>query len=298
MTRRDIENIINQLKAFVLDLIDGFQLSDIKKSLVKFEQKYMPLSQYSGNQSIDHGLFRKFLRHFDPEEINQAAADNFKEHIGENIGYILSDYQTREDDGLQTTSKTIVGAINEVQESVLAMGDVVLKNESDINILKQGLLSGEYTNVVEVTNMEALGLISNPTMGVIYVTTDDNSLFIYTGEEFINVTDKEINSNIYVTDIDSLLEFDKVGIFTVICTTGLIINKTNKVYTLRVSTKTVRQNNTFATVYTRILSDINGWADIVEKDGSKTWEWHYYEYKDEGTVKRLNKLEKLLFAAL
>lgn len=298
MTRRDIENIINQLKAFVLDLIDGFQLSDIKKSLVKFEQKYMPLSQYSGNQSIDHGLFRKFLRHFDPEEINQAAADNFKEHIGENIGYILSDYQTREDDGLQTTSKTIVGAINEVQESVLTMGDVVLQNESDINILKQGLSSGEYTNVVEVTNMEALGLISNPTMGVIYVTTDDNSLFIYTGEEFINVTDKEIKSNIYVTDIDSLLEFDKVGIFTVICTTGLIINKTNKVYTLRVSTKTVRQNNTFATVYTRILSDINGWADIVEKDGSKTWEWHYYEYKDEGIVKRLNKLEKLTYAAL
>lgn len=298
MTRRDIENIINQLKAFVLDLIDGFQLSDIKKSLVKFEQKYMPLSQYSGNQSIDHGLFRKFLRHFDPEEINQAAADNFKEHIGENIGYILSDYQTREDDGLQTTSKTIVGAINEVQESVFAMGDVVLQNESDINILKQGLSSGEYTNVVEVTNMEALGLISNPTMGVIYVTTDDNSLFIYTGEEFINVTDKEIKSNIYVTDIDSLLEFDKVGIFTVICTTGLIINKTNKVYTLRVSTNTVRQNNTFVTVYTRILSDINGWADIVEKDGSKTWEWHYYEYTDEGIVKRLNKLEKLTYAAL
>ena len=63
----------------------------------------MPYTQYSGNQSIDHVLFRKFLRLFDPEDIRNNLANH---------------KQDKYDEGLKTANKTVVGAINEVYDSV------------------------------------------------------------------------------------------------------------------------------------------------------------------------------------
>lgn len=62
MTKRDVEAILDSLKEYVKDLLSGWGLSDEEKSLVAFEQKYMPYTEYSGKQAIDHVLFRKFLR--------------------------------------------------------------------------------------------------------------------------------------------------------------------------------------------------------------------------------------------
>lgn len=76
MTKRDVEAILDSLKEYVKDLLLGWGLSDEEKSLVAFEQKYMPYTEYSGKQSVDHVLFRKFLRHYDSKKIEDSIAGN------------------------------------------------------------------------------------------------------------------------------------------------------------------------------------------------------------------------------
>ena len=87
MIKRDVEAILDSLKEYVKDLLLGWGLSDEEKSLVAFEQKYMPYTEYSGKQSVDHVLFRKFLRHYDPQNIEDGIAGNviniYKERIEE-----------------------------------------------------------------------------------------------------------------------------------------------------------------------------------------------------------------------
>ena len=85
MTKRDVEAILDSLKEYVKDLLFGWGLSDEEKSLVAFEQKYMPYTRYSGNQSIDHVLFRKFLRHYDSKKIEDSIAGNVIEIYKEQI---------------------------------------------------------------------------------------------------------------------------------------------------------------------------------------------------------------------
>lgn len=62
MTKRDVDIILASIKDYVNELLMGWGLSDEEKSLIAFEQKYMPYTEYSGKQSVDHVLFRKFLR--------------------------------------------------------------------------------------------------------------------------------------------------------------------------------------------------------------------------------------------
>lgn len=64
ITKQAIDYIISICKQYIDEVLRGWGLSDEEKSLVAFEQKHMPYTQYSGNQSIDHVLFRKFLRFF------------------------------------------------------------------------------------------------------------------------------------------------------------------------------------------------------------------------------------------
>ena len=114
MTKEFIDSIVKQLKEYVDAKLRGWGLSDEEKSLVAFEQKHMPYTQYSGNQSIDHVLFRKFLRLFDPKVIEQEAIDYLKEHIDESSDAVLSVFQRKKDDKLQTENKTVIGAVNEL----------------------------------------------------------------------------------------------------------------------------------------------------------------------------------------
>lgn len=103
MTKKDIDIIIQSIKQYVNELLRGWRLSDEEKSLVAFEKEHMPFSKYSGNQSVDHVLFRKFLRLFDPEDIKNNLA---------------KDKQDKYDERLKTDNKTVVGGINEVYDSI------------------------------------------------------------------------------------------------------------------------------------------------------------------------------------
>lgn len=85
MTKRDIDIILVSLKEYVKDLLSSWALSDEEKSLVAFELKYMPYTEYSGKQSIDHVLFRKFLRHYDSKKIEDSIAGNVIEIYKEQI---------------------------------------------------------------------------------------------------------------------------------------------------------------------------------------------------------------------
>ena len=133
MTKEFIDSIVKQLKEYVDSKLRGWGLSDEEKSLVAFEQKHMPYTQYSGNQSIDHVLFRKFLRLFDPKVIEQEAIDYLKEHIDESSDAVLSVFQRKKDDKLQTENKTVIGAVNELlaENTVLKQENEELRKELD-----------------------------------------------------------------------------------------------------------------------------------------------------------------------
>lgn len=85
MTKHNIDIILVSLKEYVKDLLLGWGLSDEEKSLVAFEQKYMPYTEYSGKQSVDHVLFRRFLRRYDSKKIEDSIAGNVIEIYKEQI---------------------------------------------------------------------------------------------------------------------------------------------------------------------------------------------------------------------
>ena len=80
-TKQSIDYIISICKQYIDEVLRGWGLSDEEKSLVAFEQKHMPYTQYSGNQSIDHVLFRKFLRRFNPDDIKNNIIRELNKEI-------------------------------------------------------------------------------------------------------------------------------------------------------------------------------------------------------------------------
>lgn len=109
-TKQSIDYIISICKQYIDEVLRGWGLSDEEKSLVAFEQKHMPYTQYSGNQSIDHVLFRKFLRTFKTNTNLDVIRNIVKEEV--------KTKQDNTDNNLTTTDKTIVGAVNEVQSKL------------------------------------------------------------------------------------------------------------------------------------------------------------------------------------
>lgn len=81
MTKQDVDIILALVKEYVKNLLSGWGLSDTDKSLIAFEQKYMPYTEYSGKQSVDHVLFRKFLRRFNPDKIKEEISEEISEEI-------------------------------------------------------------------------------------------------------------------------------------------------------------------------------------------------------------------------
>lgn len=81
MIKQDVDIILALVKEYVKNLLSGWGLSDTDKSLIAFEQKYMPYTRYSGNQSVDHVLFRRFLRIFDPDDIKNGIASELAKEI-------------------------------------------------------------------------------------------------------------------------------------------------------------------------------------------------------------------------
>lgn len=109
-TKQSIDYIISICKQYIDEVLRGWGLSDEEKSLVAFEQKHMPYTQYSGNQSVDHVLFRKFLRTFGTNTNHDVIRKIVKEEV--------ETKQDKTDNNLTTTDKTIVGAVNEVQSKL------------------------------------------------------------------------------------------------------------------------------------------------------------------------------------
>lgn len=76
MTKQDTEILLQAVKDYVSELLNGWGLTDEEKTLVSFEQTHLPYARYSGNQSIDHIVFRRFLRLYDPQNIEDGIAGN------------------------------------------------------------------------------------------------------------------------------------------------------------------------------------------------------------------------------
>ena len=87
MTKQETEILLQTVKDYVSELLNGWGLTDEEKTLVSFEQTHLPYTRYSGNQSIDHIVFRRFLRLYDPQNIEDGIASNviniYKERIEE-----------------------------------------------------------------------------------------------------------------------------------------------------------------------------------------------------------------------
>lgn len=159
MTKKDIDTIIASIKDYVLDLLNGWGLDDTEKSLVKFEKTYLPYTRYSGNQSIDHVVFRRFLRHFDPEQIELMAIEYLRSHINDNVDAILDAYQKKGDEGLATAAKTIVGAINEIKLDADGAHNVTANNQLAITQLQsenEQLKAANEALLKKITEVEQL----------------------------------------------------------------------------------------------------------------------------------------------
>lgn len=76
MTKQETEILLQAVKDYVSELLNGWGLTDEEKTLVSFEQTHLPYTRYSGNQSIDHIVFRRFLRLYDPQNIEDGIAGN------------------------------------------------------------------------------------------------------------------------------------------------------------------------------------------------------------------------------
>lgn len=76
MTKQETEILLQAIKDYVSELLNGWGLTDEEKTLVSFEQTHLPYTRYSGNQSIDHIVFRRFLRLYDPQNIEDSIAGN------------------------------------------------------------------------------------------------------------------------------------------------------------------------------------------------------------------------------
>ena len=76
MTKQEAEILLQAVKDYVSELLNGWGLTDEEKTLVSFEQTHLPYTRYSGNQSIDHIVFRRFLRLYDPQNIEDSIAGN------------------------------------------------------------------------------------------------------------------------------------------------------------------------------------------------------------------------------
>lgn len=75
------EHIVVVLKDYFHSLFDGYDFTDTQKKLIKFEQELMPPEKYSGGQSIDHVLFRRFLHIFDPEAVEERVKSWVEEKL-------------------------------------------------------------------------------------------------------------------------------------------------------------------------------------------------------------------------
>lgn len=178
--------------------------------------------------------------------------------ILDNILKELDKKQDKEDENLNTNIKTVVGAINELHDTIGVSG------------------GGGTKEVIEVENEDALNDIEEPNKEVIYITANTEQLYIYDGKKFINVTNKQVNNTIYTSEEKNLIDSKySTGLYIVVTGNG-------KIYNFSVGASgTLR------------LYDYNGWANTVTGLSGKEWKWHNYIYQED-----IDALLPLIYAGL
>lgn len=120
--------------------------------------------------------------------------------------------------------------------------------------------------VDDYDSLQALDIDERDT-SVIYRTIDNDKLFLWNNEEFVEVAGETIDNTIYVTNLDSLLAMNlSSGVYTV-AHNDIAYRTTN--YSLVVNT--TRLSKKF------ILSYADGWAEANTL--TKSWVWHTYSYQ-------------------
>lgn len=135
-------------------------------------------------------------------------------------------------------------------------------------------------DVISVADRNALSQITEPDTSAIYITENDNHLYVWTGTDWDDVTNKKVDDTIYVTNLSKLIDmsFDKAGTYNVLLTEVVTrpIQTRSVPYSLIV-TGTMRSLLTNP-VFTLTLTDRTGWADVVTdaETGVKSWKWTKY----------------------
>lgn len=80
-TKQMFDELLVANKKYIDSILEGY--SEETKDLATFEKKHM--ERYSGGAAIDHVLFRKFLRTFDPQNLEDSIAGNVIEIYEERI---------------------------------------------------------------------------------------------------------------------------------------------------------------------------------------------------------------------
>lgn len=146
--KMEVDIILAQLKEYVDEVLNGWGLSEGDKALTSFEQTHMPYTKYSGNQSVDHVVFRKFIRllcHLYRIDLGELLLE-----VDERTKDLSQTKQDKVDATLGTEDKTIVGAINELL--TVTNENKVLISEIESELDKVFYL-GEKT-YEELANME------------------------------------------------------------------------------------------------------------------------------------------------
>lgn len=232
--------------------------------------------------------------HNNPTYLHLFSEDNIEGLTAEEYNNNYSNLGLRSPSGKYNVD--IVGFLDEniyigkkISDSIVndffihKLSEDIKQQNKEINELRDAISvsGGGDKEVIEVDNEDALDQIEEPSKEVIYITADTGQLYIYDGDKFINVTNKQVGNTIYVFDERLLIgEEYKNGLYVVIII-GALHSKT---YNL----------NVYGMRHTLRLYNHNGWAEVAtNEDGEKYWEWHNYAYKED-----IDALLPLIYAGL
>lgn len=133
--------------------------------------------------------------------------------------------------------------------------------------------------VNDYTALQAIDVAERDT-DVIYRTIDDDKLWLWNEENFVEVGGGEaVDNTIYVTNLDDIFEMNLTsGVYTIAYNHKVGMRYYTDIYSLVVNKYRIGLNG----VSRLILSNSDGWAEVADDgDGNLEWEWHLYAYKDD-----------------
>lgn len=152
--------------------------------------------------------------------------------------------------------------------------------------------------VVEVADYNALLALTTFNTSAIYVTLDDEKLYIYkeyTQEEeeeygevghFVEVSGQMLDGTIYVSNLDELLSLElTAGTYDVCCkevhTAGVGSSVARRIYLTHYRLIIDQATVNARTYDSRYITSKDGWAEVVtnETTNQDEWQWHKFLYE-------------------